>query len=1117
MSSKSLKKNKRSVSVVEQKKGSASVGKNRSHRLLNQFIDSTKPATKKPNLQKEIEQEKLGLDQLLAQLEKEQAAAAPRLLGDLGKILGRNKAGKNSSLDQEIKKKSYQEEFFNQKNKSLKQEIDFPTKQVADDTNPNPLKNLSFIVFALFGLGLAVFGLNQLIKNASLNFAAPEQSSLAQTPKSILTFQGRLSHKTNGVFNQPVKMLFELYNTSGGNTPPPIGGDLLWSSNFCSISPNQQGVFAVNLGSGNGDGNDGENCGLDLGSVFAQNSSVWLQITVDKEVLFPRQLVKSVPYALNSASLQGFSASKAITANTIPVVDESGNLNFVTQETAITNLGNLGLISKTGDLFLLPGSGKVYIGNQDYKADLKVSGDLEINNSLIFSATNEAKIQATNAGLSFYTKAGQDFWENQLTLTKNGFLGLGTDQPKQKLTINQGSLNFDFSVGPDSSQLRLQEQGYHPQGLTRLPSPPTLKVSLIDSPGNLSNARYKYRYSYITADGKEGGLSPIFVFDSNLDQKQFSIENISTYQLPNVTGRKIYRTKANGEDFYFLATINDNHTTSWTDNTADEALISLLVDHGNQTGTYKYKLTFITDKGEETNSSINHAAITLTGDQRAIKIDNLPIATVPIRARRLYRSLANSDFYFLVANIPDNNTTSWLDTLADKDLVALPTMPSGGGIYANNRLSLQLDNDGSIITQTKLTAQNRLETSHGNNQGLQIPTSSGKPSIKVGQKVGDIVYDSLNQLIYIYNGVDFVSTGGGTPSFASNSHCAGNTCRLVLDPEYPGVVITGSADLSQSDLSSGHDVVDNQYRFNYYRWVSANSQTPSSLTFSINLTIPQDFSSWQEKAITLDFLTHSSNLEQNSLSLEVFRQGSSLSVTKTKQTSPSESWASTALNTQPLTLSRDELEVLGVKGGETLTLKIIGESQNNHYIKIGQLNLNYYSSGEDQKVQSQSLWRQLSGVIFPANQGQDVVLGGDSTASAKIAFLNLGDVGVPTLYLQGNIFLDNQSKKNYLDLAQDSSFRIRTLDQDKALERFTILPNGNVGIGVSDPQATLDVGGDTRIKGSLHLQPVTEVQAGPCNLENQGKIYYNSLDLKFYACQAVTTDGTGSAWVKLGQ
>ena len=1090
----------------------------RHHRLLNQRL--TQGSSK--------------IDQALVELEKtapkpkiaksvantknvNKIAEKPRKLGDLADILDQQ----FSHLPPKATSAVYHQNGNIYDNKDLfARSKAYKAKEKTQETKNQPItpfQSLSFLALGLFALGAATLGLTQFIKNATSDFAA-ENNSTAVVPNRILTFQGKLSDTDAISISDPQIMRFEFYNTSGGNTPPPIGGEKLWDSNLCEITPNSQGIFSVNLGAGTGNGADLSDCGGNLGNIFAENSSIWLQITVADEVLFPRQLIKSVPYALNSETLQGFAASQSATANTVPVVDADGNLKFNTEQTLIKNFGTLGLVSETGDLFLLPGSGNVYIGNQNLDANLFITGNASISSTLTLGENANHIIESNNDGLFFKTKVGQDLWENQFSLASNGYLGLGTNTPTQKLSLNQGSINFSFTQGPDLSNIRLTENSVDTNALKRVSSPSPLSVSVLsDSTGNLNSGVYKYAYTFVTAYGRETALSTYTAFNNTTDGKQFFINNLENYGLPNVVSRRVYRTKANGNEFYLVQTLNDQ-SSNFVDNMSDDELTVPLAVTSNQTGTFRYKVSFVTDQGE-TNPSANPAKITLNGDGRTIKIENIPLSPTTVNARKIYRSLADSDLYYLVATLTDNTTTTIIDNLSDQALAQQSAMAIGGGIFANNKLALSFNTDGSIVSETTLTAQGRLETNYGDNQGLQLPTSSGKPVAKIGQKLGDVVYDSSNQILYIFNGTEFIATGNSnTTASVSDSNCSGNICRLVLDPEYPGAVITGDGSNNTGDLTSGSDLIDNRYRFNYYRWLSTTDEL-NDIDTAINVTLPQNFDNWQESGLTVDFLTNSNLSTNNNLDLVVSRSGSELEVSKTNQVSTTANqWSSSALQTAPLLITGQELSVLGATGGDTLTLKLTSRSKSSNAVKVGQINLNYYNQNSNLGNDGQPIWKQLAGVLFPANSNQDVVFGGDSTSSAKIAFLNLGNVGTPTLYVKGNLFLDNQSKANYLDLAQNSSFSIRTLDENNDTNsRFTILSNGNIGIGVSSPSAKLDVGGDVNINGSLRFEPQSVTQVGVCNSNAKGKIYYDSTDLQFYACQATDSSGTNFAWTKLKQ
>lgn len=92
--------------------------------------------------------------------------------------------------------------------------------------------------------------------------------------------------------------------------------------------------------------------------------------------------------------------------------------------------------------------------------------------------------------------------------------------------------------------------------------------------GLLSNGDYLYKITLVTAEGEtelgtaSGGVT---VADYTANGK-VALSNIPTGTAGRCTARKIYRTKAGGSTYYYVATIADNSTTTYTDNTADTSL-----------------------------------------------------------------------------------------------------------------------------------------------------------------------------------------------------------------------------------------------------------------------------------------------------------------------------------------------------------------------------------------------------------------------------------------------------------------------------------------------------------------------------------------------------------------
>mgnify|MGYP000983736479 FL=1 len=167
--------------------------------------------------------------------------------------------------------------------------------------------NYGILILLMSALGFGVY--NQFFKATSDSLAYP--TTLTKAGR-YLSFQGRLTSKLGNPITTATNLDFKLYDAS-------TSGSLLWDSNTCSITPDTDGIFSTLLG---------DSCGDEIGSdVFSENAEVWLGVTVglDAEAT-PRVQIATVAYALNSETLQGYPASESATANTVPVMNSSGQL-----------------------------------------------------------------------------------------------------------------------------------------------------------------------------------------------------------------------------------------------------------------------------------------------------------------------------------------------------------------------------------------------------------------------------------------------------------------------------------------------------------------------------------------------------------------------------------------------------------------------------------------------------------------------------------------------------------------------------------------------------------------------------------------------------------------------
>lgn len=108
---------------------------------------------------------------------------------------------------------------------------------------------------------------------------------------------------------------------------------------------------------------------------------------------------------------------------------------------------------------------------------------------------------------------------------------------------------------------------------------------------------------------------------------------------------------------------------------------------GALTGTYSYKVTFVTADGETDAQTTNSPTVTVTSQR--INVSNIEVSPDPrVTARKLYRTVANpadTRKMYLVATIADNTTTTYVDNNLDSALgLALPGINQTAGRYFAN-------------------------------------------------------------------------------------------------------------------------------------------------------------------------------------------------------------------------------------------------------------------------------------------------------------------------------------------------------------------------------------------------------------------------------------------------
>ena len=151
------------------------------------------------------------------------------------------------------------------------------------------------------------------------------------------------------------------------------------------------------------------------------------------------------------------------------------------------------------------------------------------------------------------------------------FVKKSGDTMTGNLTINSGGL---LVKGNTTNDRLVVDTGLNFTPVAR-PAGGTIDVSVLPIPGNVTAGTHHYSYSFITPLGETEVMSSMpvgpYTFDASHGQAVLTVPVSTDYR---VTGRKIYRSYANayGYTIHHLATINNNTTTTYTDNLADAAL-----------------------------------------------------------------------------------------------------------------------------------------------------------------------------------------------------------------------------------------------------------------------------------------------------------------------------------------------------------------------------------------------------------------------------------------------------------------------------------------------------------------------------------------------------------------
>lgn len=219
-----------------------------------------------------------------------------------------------------------------------------------------------------------------------------------------------------------------------------------------------------------------------------------------------------------------------------------------------------------------------------------------------------------------------------------------------------------------------------------------------------------------------------------------TLSSASQVQLSNIplgpagtTARNIYRSKANQQGpFQLVATISDNTTTSYLDNTVDSGLGATATPGIVSVGPHSWAVSFTSGSGE---SSLSDPSPILTlGTPQTVLVFNIPIGPTGTTARNIYRTaVATPNTYQFVATISDNATTVYSDSISDFQL---------GAVFGGQSSNLVSVLDASKTGTTLAAFSGRVWIA--NNRTVQFTAPNTFNDFSIGDAAGSFLMTDVN-------------------------------------------------------------------------------------------------------------------------------------------------------------------------------------------------------------------------------------------------------------------------------------------------------------------------------------------------------------------------------------
>ena len=252
----------------------------------------------------------------------------------------------------------------------------------------------------------------------------------------------------------------------------------------------------------------------------------------------------------------------------------------------------------------------------------------------------------------------------------------------------------------------------------------------------IKSNNYSPKTSGFYLDGRNGRIECSQFYVGN-DLNHLSFENNS---ISLVCSGENAITIEYGSDIL----LKDGGDIKFTSVTAPTACTAALVEAaGNvDAGVHSYKITYVNEAGETELGTISNE-VTNDGTHEQNALTGIPTSTSnSVTSRKIYRTDAGGSFYYLLATISDNTTTTYTDNIADASLAAhradFIKNTSFGKIFVDGNPVLSLDFWSSKVGYNSLAAN----TTGYRNTGIGAQTLSSNTRGYRNTAIGNVSLSS---------------------------------------------------------------------------------------------------------------------------------------------------------------------------------------------------------------------------------------------------------------------------------------------------------------------------------------------------------------------------------------